>query len=1124
MAHLALKLFGSYRISLDGITIDSQESDKGRALLAYLAVEREAPHTREKLVGLFWPEQDEQHARGNLSQALYQLRCALGDRPVTGNSPRAEDVVSHEPFLLVTAQELQLNSKGDIETDVSQFLGSVAACKKHIHPLYSLCDDCLEHYQNAARLYTGDFLDGFFLPKNLAFEEWVTIQREQLHLEVMAALEQLVGAFVRQGDLDKALGYARRMVQLDELGEAGNQHVLRLLAMLDRREEAMAHYVSFHHTLAVQMGAEPGVDAKTLYQRIRNEQAGKESENIPASLTSFIGRSQELDDLWGLLRNPIYRLICVLGPGGSGKTRLVIQAARKQRYYFKDGVYFVPLSALGTGGSLLSAIAEGLGFTYREVGGPKRQLLDYLRHKKILLILDSFETMVEHAGLVAEILAASEGSKALVTSRQKLNLSGEYVYPLEGMRVPPSEVKGQELGYSSVALFLEAARRVRPGYMPESTEDVASLCRLVEGMPLSLLLASTWVSDFSVQEIAEQINRSLDFLTVEWADLPERQRSLRATFEYSWNLLSTTEQEVLMKLSVFRNPFNTQAAQHIAGANPQILHALMGKSLLGRPVEGYYQMHDLVRQYSGQKLAQAPNGWASSIRQQHSDYFLQQASGWSSVIKSPRQSAVLVAADKVIDDVLVAWEWAAKQAELVQLSRASEGLFLYYFLRYRFHEGEHACQVAIDGLRGAPDGGEWLNLEGCLLAWQTNFYRLLGKAELARQSADRSFEKLMLAQAAGQNSQWGLALLWREQGYLSVSLPEQLDYHQRSAALFAALGDPWWQATSLTWGGELANRLGDRDLAIAMHQQAMELGRLIGEPHLLARSLMNFAYDQLIHWNWENGARLMEESTRWYRSIGDLGSQANAELHLAISWGWIGRPIDACEGLVSALENLHQLGDRYYIAYGTGGLGVVQMHAGKYAQAEITLRKALELTRQGGFRREETFGYAMSGCLAIVMGDSANTLANLENSVAGFRQMGFAGELGMAIAGLALAQHAAEQCERAWVSLREALRLAVETRSRFTMMTLPATLVVLLADAGRWELAVEAYSAVILDPIPASSHWFADLVGSRMDLASEYLPADVRLAAEKRGREGNVFDTLGRLAKEINPFQQPVDS
>jgi DNA-binding SARP family transcriptional activator/predicted ATPase len=1115
MARLALRLFGSFRMVLNGRPIDALEADKVRALLAFLAVENDHPHPREKLIGLFWPEQDEEHARGSLSQALYHLRGILGDRPLTGELAAKPSTQSREPFLLVSPQDIQLNPLGDIETDVRAFSALVKTCAAHAHPSNKLCDDCVIRYKEASRLYSGDFLDGFYVPKSLAFEEWATIAREQLRLEVMVALEQLVVVFERQGELDQALGYARRMVQLDELGETGNLHLIRLLALSNRRGEALAHYDSFQHTLAVQLGVEPGTDAKIMYQHLRSVEAGTVEGNLPANLAPLIGRRRELDDLWDMLRDPRHRLICVLGPGGSGKTHLALEAAYRQRYTFRDGIYFMNLSALSAGSNLLAAIAEKMGFTFRDLGTPKRQLLDYLQHKKVLLILDSFETVVESAGVVAEILTAAEESKVLITSRVRLNISGEYILPLAGMRVPPPGAREGLLEYSSVELFLEVARRVKPGYTPESLEDVAQICRILEGMPLSILLASTWVTDFSAQELARQINRSLDFLTVEWADLPERQRSLRATFEYSWKLLNPAEQAVLMGLSVFRNPFNLEAAQQVAGASPRLLHTLVGKCLLWSIAEGKYYMHDLVHQYSAEKQTQAPAGIERLARQQHSDYFMEQAASWSKVFKGPQQMTLLEEADKVIDDVQAAWEWAAQQAEAERLWRASEGLLMYHILRYRFQDGEHACRVAIDGLKNIPVGGESLNLEGCLLAWQANFYRLLGKVELAMQSADKSLEKLMQAQAAGQNTQWGQALLWHERGYLSVGLAEQLACHQRSAELFQRLYDPWWQALSLTWGGELANRLGDRDLAIAMHQKTMELSRAVGEPHLLARSLMNLAYDQLIHWDWQAGAKLMEEATSWYRSIGDLGSLASAELHYAISHTWCGCYREACEGLELALDKLHRVGDRFYIAYGTLALGGSQMHAGSYEQAIKYLRIGLAAAKQDGFKREETFATAVVGCVYMAQGDPTQALPDLQHSVASFRQMGFAGELGMALGGLALALQRNGDVEKAWAALLESLRITIETKSRFTFFSLPAALISLLADAGRWEQAVEAYFAWMTDPIPANSHWFADMVGNRMDLAREYLSEEAYDAAEASGREGDIFEVLGRLEQGI---------
>ena len=206
MARLALNFFGSYRLTLDGQPIDALISDKGRALLAYLVIENDRPYPREKLVGIFWPEQNEAHARGSLCQALYHLRGVLGDRPLTGALLAESESRVREPYLLVTPQEIQLNPKSDIETDVSAFLQLVAACKAHAHPVNKICEDCLQRYREVARLYAGDFLDGFYLPKSLAFEEWATVLREQLRLEVVGVLEQLVTACERRGEVDDEAG------------------------------------------------------------------------------------------------------------------------------------------------------------------------------------------------------------------------------------------------------------------------------------------------------------------------------------------------------------------------------------------------------------------------------------------------------------------------------------------------------------------------------------------------------------------------------------------------------------------------------------------------------------------------------------------------------------------------------------------------------------------------------------------------------------------------------------------------------------------------------------------------------------------------------------------------------
>jgi predicted ATPase len=366
-------------------------------------------------------------------------------------------------------------------------------------------------------------------------------------------------------------------------------------------------------------------------------------------------------------------------------------------------------------------VAKGVGFSFLGGGDPKKQLLDYLRNKKLLLLLDSFEMVVDRAGFVAELLGASPGVKVLVTSRVRLNLSGEQVFPLGGVDVPPSGADGNAQNYGSVKLFLAAARRVSPNYNPDHLGGIVRICRLVDGLPLSLLLASNWISEFSADEIADRIEQSLDFLATEWADLPERQRSLRATFEYSWNMLSEAEQSAMMKCAVFRNPFSIQAAHQVAGCSDRTLHALLGKNTLFSPSAGHYQMHDMIRQYSMEKLATCPEAQAAMIHQRHSDYFLEWASAWAKIFKSAGQKKMLENADSVFDDVRTAWDWAIQQAEIPKLWRASEGLFLYYFLRYRFREGENACKTTIDRIMMAPPSPERMRLEGWILVWQACF-------------------------------------------------------------------------------------------------------------------------------------------------------------------------------------------------------------------------------------------------------------------------------------------------------------------------------------------------------------------------------------------------------------------
>ncbi|HLY26015.1 MAG TPA: protein kinase, partial [Aggregatilineales bacterium] len=256
---------------------------------------------------------------------------------------------------------------------------------------------------------------------------------------------------------------------------------------------------------------------------------------LPAQTTPFVGRVDELAALGKFMADSDTRLVTILGPGGMGKTRLGLEAATRTLSDFPGGAWFVPLAPLGSAEHVVPAIAEALNYPMQQDGRSlAQQILDYLSDRQALLILDNFEHVLDGVGIVSEILQAAPDMKIIATSRERLNLGGETVFVLGGMDFPAWETPEDALNYSAVKLFVQSARRARPGFELQAADldYVARICRLVQGMPLGILLAAAWVGTLSLQEIADEITHSLDFLATEQRDMPERQRSLRAVFEY----------------------------------------------------------------------------------------------------------------------------------------------------------------------------------------------------------------------------------------------------------------------------------------------------------------------------------------------------------------------------------------------------------------------------------------------------------------------------------------------------------------------------------------------------------------------------------------------------------------
>ena len=948
MVRLSLHLLGSFRATLGDQPVSTFESDKVRALLAYLAVESDRAHRREKLVGLLWPEHPERRARHSLNQALFNLRRAIADREATS------------PFLLVTRQTLQFNPQSDHWLDVATFVGLLDACETHRHRRLATCEACMERLHKAVSLHRGSFLEGFSLPDSASFEEWALLERERLQRLAVDTLRRVAECHERRGEYEEALRYIRRWVGSEPWRERAHRRLMRVLALSGQSGAALAQYEACRSVLGEELGVEPGEETKTLYERIRNgtelESLSRTSpHNLPSQLTPFVGRDAMMIAIDGWLQDPACRLLNLVGPGGSGKTRLAIEAGVDLLDDFEHGAFFVSLAALQSVVAIVPTIAQALSLSLHGGSEPLQQLLNYLSTKSLLLILDNFEHFIpapwEDRGgvkLVLDILRATQSVKILVTSRARLNVQSEQVFPVRGMDYPltlvsvpgPSDktAKAPDAGrYSAVELFLQSARRVRPSFEPEMDDltRVAEICHLVQGMPLGILLAAAWLPMLSPDEIAAQLSQSFDFLEANLRDLPQRQRSMRAVFDRSWHLLAQREQEVFAGLSVFRGGFTYQAAREITGASLRELMMLVNRSLLHRTPAERYEVHELLRQYAVQRLERSPSG-ADVLRDRHCAFFTAALHRLWTEQGGPRQEATLVEMEGDIENARVAWNWAAEREQIERLDWALEGLCRVYERRGRFQEGEAACRLAAERLRAS---GKPVDEKLCILAraraWQGYLTLLTGHAELAHQLLGQALTLLGDPSLAAEDTraERGFILRWQGASVFNSNREEARQLWKQSLAIREALGDQWGTANVLSDLGRLSNNVGDYGAAEQMLRESLAIRRALRDPWGIAAELSGLFQGALSQGRFEEAERLARECSAIRRELGGRVQLSGALFDEANVLMFLGEFAEAHTLLERSVAIRDDLGHRRGLSGSTVGLGWAKINLGLYGEA-----------------------------------------------------------------------------------------------------------------------------------------------------------------------------------------------
>lgn len=963
MSRLSLCLLGPFRATIDGKAVQGFRSDKVRALLAYLAVESDMPHRRERLAGLLWPDRPERSARADLRVALANLRQVLGDHEAT------------PPFLLVSRQTIQFNQACDAWIDAQSMKAQFQAGQRTI-----------ELQEGAVDLYRGEFMAGFSLPGSPLFEEWALLTREQLHRLVMEALYRLTESLEQRGGYEQALVYAWRQVDLDPWREVAHRQAMRLLALTGQRSAALAQYRHCRQILQDELGVEVSEQTRQLYEKLERAEglSGAPTRvprhNLPAQTTSFEGRQEELAEIDQLLSNPSCRLLTLVGPGGIGKTRLALEAVAPKAGDYPDGVFFVPLAHISSPEFVVQSVAGPLSFT---IDGdtsdldPKTQLLDYLSERSVLLLMDSFEHLVEGSSLLQDMLEHAPNVRLLVTSRERLRLPGEWVLEVQGMRYPDNGDRDPIEAYGALKLFLARARQSDSGFTlsADVRPYVNHVCRLVEGMPLGIELAAAWVPVLSCQEIASEIERGIEILSAPGRDLTDKHRNLRAAFDHSWKLLTDDARSAFRKLSVFRGSFSREAAREVAGVDLALLSDLVIKSLLRRNAQGRYEIHPLLKQYSAERLNALPEE-EQTVLERHSRYYVEFLSKREADLFGERLREIKGEIRTEMENVRAGVHWAVAHWSDAEARDALARLDAALLIA-GWHEAKETFAGIVQALRetheterdaGTPENPPLLGA----MAYQALYGSLLGESQASEEILQNclprlsalgvSIELAICYFAAGVNA------FCRGQYQSSQQLFEQ------SISLARASQDERWVAHGLLWLGWALCELEDYAGAKARLQESYSLYREQGNRWGMAFVLSKQGLVADAQKDYSQAMRYHQKAYEIFAGFGDRAGQAYTTSRLSLSAYGQGRYSEARQLGRRGHELFEELGHRWGMGASLCRIGFSALGLKHRREAKTCFQEALELA--ASMQHVPLILYSLAGkaCLLAEEGKEAEAV------------------------------------------------------------------------------------------------------------------------------------------------------
>ena len=948
---------------------------KALALLAYVVVAGSAV-SRDSLAALLWPDNDQTTARANLRRIISELGALTNGK-----------AIRIQGDTLVGADDRTLLCDIDECKEMLVKVREHRELEDHTGP----CERCKDLLNKIVDYHRAGFMSGFSLDGCAEFTTWQTMAAEQIASELDFSLEALVDEHMARGSYGAGLRHARRRLVIDDYNEAASRQLIRLHASLGQVSKAVKVFERFKSLLKQDLGTRPDEETVRLIKAVKNRDVGTSvphdttpavTGNVPRPLSTFVGRSDELRVTQKALAQR--QLVTISGPGGIGKTRLAAEIGARIGETFRDGAWFVDLSRIGTGELVWMHVLDGIDHKAPENTNAETALIQYLRNKNLLLILDNCEHLIDSCcDVVESITAACPRVRILATSREALNLDGELVMPLKSLDIEEARELLLDRGKDHGSLSESDAAEI---------EAVEEICDRLDRMPLAIELASARLRSMGLRELNARLSSSFDLLRNRSrrnaGSAQVRHATLRSVYDWSYNLLSDSEKTVLRRLSVFTGGFDRDSARAVSATSRTInihgppawghllepglfppkkpgetpmfegdgegeeaeddievdetLLSLVEKSLLivdETMIAGSrrFRMLETARVYALEQLLES--GEEQTMRRRHLDYWVLFVEEFQVGVMGPEQIRWLNLLESFYGNVQSAFDFARGSTEkLEEACRIVGCLWNFWIMRSR-------QSLGVSAYNGLPQN--FWDVVPPLMACKALLSATWIHAAMEDfpRATELSLRVEKIADAAGLQGtrNWGRLIAANLRGYGTEE--KSLEVLAENIDFFRSSGDVFGLSQALRILAHQKRWIGQTEEGIVLLEEAVRMLRRVGNSFYLAKSLEHLCEHNVILGRYEESMHIAEEAVEIYTALRNPVDVARVGGKRAIAIAGRGDTTGAIEATRAVVDDLSKYGMSYGGVFSAGVLIFLLLCEGDLAQAEMVRSQGLELSR-----------------------------------------------------------------------------------------------------------------------------------------------------------------------------------